>query len=466
MKKMAILLIFLMVVTLATSCVAPTTNEGKGTASTPEPTKSAEKPAEVVKTEPIKLTFWHSMSSKNGETLTAIVEEYNKSQNKYFIEMEYQGSYEDTVMKLKNTPEGMRPDLVQLAEINTCWMAYSDYYVPVQDYIDKEGFDVSDYQEAIMGYYTINGKLLSMPFNCSVPCVIYNIDAFNKAGVDPESLNTLDGVLEASRTIVDKGICRYGVNFNGEGFAFENYFSMLGAYITDNQNGHAGVATKLVIDENGSAKKLFGIWYDIVKDYSAVSFGGGSAGANEGKKEISAGNVAMYIGSCGAYSSIKANAEGVFDVGIRALPKINENDPYRLTVGGGSLWIINNGKDTKGDAAWDFLKFCASPKMQAFWASSTGYLPVSKSAQNEENFQTFLKNTPGYDTVLNAMLEAKADWAGPIIGVSGKWRSVLENELQMLLENDKYTIDEAVESICSQINEEIRLFNETNILTD
>ena len=408
------------------------------------------------------ITLWHSMSGTNGETLAAIVEAYNASQSVYKVEMEFQGSYNDTIAKLQSSPEGMRPDVVQLAEVNTCWMAYSEYYLPVQDFIDSERLDVSDYQEAILGYYTVNGKLLSMPFNCSVPCIIYNADVIREAGVDPETLGTLSGVLAASKTVVEKGLSRYGCCFNGEGFVFENYFGMLGAHITDNQNGHNGISTRLVIDDNGSAEKLFSIWLDFMRDESTISYGGGSAGASEGKKEISAGNVAMYIGSCGAYSSIREGASGVFEVEIRALPKLSHEDPYNLTVGGGSLWVVNNGDETQDEGAFDFIKFTASQGMQSLWASSTGYLPVSKSAQETDVYQAFLENTAEFHTVLAAMQESTAQSAGPLFGVSNKWRSVLENELQMLLDDEGYAIEDAVASICMQINDEIALYLESN----
>lgn len=468
-KKIAILLSGALVCSMLTACgggqetkTAETTKAAAQTTAAAAQTTQAAAQEAPASGEAETITVWHSMSGKNGEVLTAIVDAYNASQTNYNVVMEYQGSYEDTVAKLQSTPEGIRPDVVQLGEVNTCWMAYSDYYVPVQDYLDAAGVDVSDYQEAILGFYSIDGRLLSMPFNSSVPCIIYNATLLEQAGIDPETLDTLDGVMAASRAIVDQGLARYGTCFNGEGFVFENYFSMLGADMTDNDNGRSGVPTKLIIDENGSAEKLFTAWLDFVSDDSAISFGGDSSAATEGKKETSAGNVAMYIGSCGAYSSIKSGAAGVYEMGIRALPKISESDPYSLTVGGASFWILNNGEATKGDGAFDFIRFTASPEMQAMWASSTGYLPVSKSAQVLDEYQAFLAETPGFDTVLAAMSESNADSAGPLMGVSNKWRSVLGSELQMMMDDSSYTVQEAIESICYQINDEIALYNEAN----
>ena len=382
-----------------------------------------------------EITVWHSMSGNNGNVLNQIADAYNQSQSQYKVILEYQGGYEDTIAKLKSTPAGMRPDIVQLAEVNTCWMAYSDYYVPMQDFIDKNSFDTSDFQEAILGYYTLNGKLLSMPFNCSVPCIIYNADVLKAADVSPESLDTLDGVLEASKKIKELGLARYGCVFNGEGFVLENYFGMLGAAITDANNGHSGLATRLVIDENGSGKELFEKWLEFVSDDSTISFGGDSSAASEGKKEFS------------------------------ALPKFKQDSPYNLTVGGGSFWIVNNGDATKDEESFDFIQFIASEEMQALWAASTGYLPITKAVQQNETYQAFVKDNFNFDSVLSAMEQSTAAGAGPLFGVSNTWRSILGNELHMLMEDDSISVDETVSTICEQVNDEIELYNESNGLT-
>ncbi len=408
------------------------------------------------------LTFWHSMGSRNGTATQAIADAYNQSQDKYFVDVQYQGSYDDSLAKLKSTPEGLRPDVMQLYEVGSLWMINSDYYLPVKDFIDREGFDVSDYQDNILAYYVIDGVINSMPFNSSVPAVSYNVEALEKAGIQPEELNTLEGVLNASRTLVEKGICRYGACLDNDAWLFEQYIAMQGAFLTDADNGRNGVATKLAIDENGAGLNLLNTWREFSSDESTVTYGSGGGGTAEAKKEFGAGNVGIFISTCGNFRDLQDGASGAFTVAQRPIPKLKAEDPYRVSIGGAALWILNNGEATKGEGAWDFIKFCADPAMQAQWTYSTGYLPVSKAAEQTDIYKKYLEENPGFELIMGELHETTPASAGALIGVTGKFRSIVQNEIQMLLAEESYTTEEALSSICDQTNEEIEMFNLSN----
>ena len=63
--------------------------------------------------EPIHLVFWHGMSGTNGEIINYIVETFNESHDGIEVEAQYQGSYEESINKLKaamRTQDG--PDIV------------------------------------------------------------------------------------------------------------------------------------------------------------------------------------------------------------------------------------------------------------------------------------------------------------------------------------------------------------------
>ena len=421
--------------------------------------------AQTVPQDRTVLTLWHSMGSRNGDAVKAIVDAYNASQDVYFVDAQYQGSYDDTIAKIKSTPEGMRPDIMQLNDVATLWMYNTDYFVPVQNYIDAEGFDVSAYQENILAYYTINGKLSSMPFNCSVPALSYNVEALAAAGVSPEDLVTLDDVLDAAQKIVEAGVCQYGAVLDNDCWLFEQYISMLGADLMNNGNGRDGIPTKLAIDENGAGLKLLEIFRNFMSSEYTTNFGSGTSGGTaEGKKEFAAGNIPMFISTCGNFRDLLDGADGSFTVAQTSLPKINAEDPYSVTIGGASLWILNNGEATQGDGAWDFIKFCSSPEMMAQWTFSTGYLPVSKDVESLDMYKAYLNENPGFALIMDELRESTPDSIGALTGVSTKFRLTVENEILMLLDDENYTCEEALESICAQVNEEIELYNLSNNL--
>ena len=76
--------------------------------------------------------------------------------------------------------------MVQLFDIGTRLMIDLKVATPVQDFIDKEKYDISDLEPNVLAYYTVDGKQWSMPFNTSNPMLYYNKDMFKAAGLDPE----------------------------------------------------------------------------------------------------------------------------------------------------------------------------------------------------------------------------------------------------------------------------------------
>ncbi len=139
------------------------------------------------------VTFWHSMDGSNGEALQGLVDQFNAdNEGKIAVEAVFQGGYDDTITKYKaSVQSGSTPDLVQIYDIGTRFMIDSEQVVPMQEFIDRDDYDVSDLQPNIAGYYSVDDSLWSMPFNTSMPVLYYNKTMFEAAGLDPEKAPSL-----------------------------------------------------------------------------------------------------------------------------------------------------------------------------------------------------------------------------------------------------------------------------------
>ena len=111
------------------------------------------------------------MGGNVGEALQKLVDEYNASQSEVIVDAQYQGSYDETLTKLRSTASGSEvgADLVQVFEVESTFMIDSGLTVPVQQYVDESQFDLSQLEPNLLAYYTIGGQLNSMPFNSSTP---------------------------------------------------------------------------------------------------------------------------------------------------------------------------------------------------------------------------------------------------------------------------------------------------------
>ena len=78
---------------------AKTEDAAKAETTAAAKTEEAKKEEAASTSDKAEVTFWHSMSGKNGDLLNSIVETYNTSQDKIKVVAEYQGNYYDAIAK-------------------------------------------------------------------------------------------------------------------------------------------------------------------------------------------------------------------------------------------------------------------------------------------------------------------------------------------------------------------------------
>ena len=135
------------------------------------------------------VSFWHAMDGKNAEALTKLVTEFNqKNSGKIEVKATYAGKYDDTITKYKAAIQSKStPDVIQIYDIGTRFMIDSKQTVPMQSFIDRDKLDVSDLQPNIAGYYSVDNKLHSMPFNTSMPVCTSTRSSSRRPGSTPRS---------------------------------------------------------------------------------------------------------------------------------------------------------------------------------------------------------------------------------------------------------------------------------------
>jgi sn-glycerol 3-phosphate transport system substrate-binding protein len=59
------------------------------------------------------------------------------------------------------------------------------------------------------------------------------------------------------------------------------------------------------------------------------------------------------------------------------------------------------GTPEKQQAAWDFIKWLTETKQSAYWTAQTNYLPVRKSALNEQVLKDYIARVPRFQVALD-----------------------------------------------------------------
>ena len=382
------------------------------------------------------IAFWHSMKATNAEALNTMVAAFNaKNAGKIKVNAVFQGEYDDVITKFKaSVQQKQTPDLVQVYDIGTRFMVDSKQTVAAGDFAAKDGYDMSSLEPNIANYYTLDGKLRSMPLNSSLPLLYINADAFKKAGLDPKTPpQTLDEIMTAAKKLTIKNaggqVTQYGFGASIYGWFVEQLIAESGETYCNLENGRKGLATKVQFG-GATGTKVATWWADMVKQGLATNTG---RKTDDAQAAFKSGNVAMNLESTGALRGYLKAADGKFALATAPFPKVDASSKGGPIIGGASLWITGPGhSDAQQRAAWEFTKFATSAEQQAIWHTSTGYFPVNKGALDLPLDKAWVAKHPQFSTavdVLHAETPSTAT-AGCALGTMPQSRKAAEDGLE------------------------------------
>lgn len=406
-----------------------------------------------------EISFWHSMGGVNGQAIDTLVEKFN-TENEFGITVnaQYQGEYDDSLNKLKSAQIGnMGADLVQVYEIGSRFMIESGWITPMQEMIDADGYDMSSIEPNLAAYYTIDNKLYSMPFNSSTPIMYYNKDMFEKAGIT-EVPDSLEAIEEVGEQLLSKGGAGEVISLGIYGWFFEQFMGKQGLDYANNENGRKEAATAVAFDENGGAANILTAWKSLYDKGYAPNVG---KGGDAGLADFSAGKSAITLGSTASLKQILQDVNGKFEVGTAYFPKVKSSDEGGVSIGGASLWALNNNDPKKARATWEFIKFLVSSESQAYWNAQTGYFPVTTDAHEEQVFKDNIAKYPQFQTAIDQLHDSSPEYVGALLSVFPEARATVESQIESLLNGDQ-NVDETVSSMAEAINKSIEEYNLVN----
>ncbi|TMC74783.1 MAG: ABC transporter substrate-binding protein [Chloroflexi bacterium] len=458
MRKLATLAIALSMVAAACGGSSPG-GAGGGTSND----LSAQAPGKDVKPA-AKITWWHAMSGINGEALNKIVTNFNNSQSTIKVEAVFQGTYDDLLSKLNTAlASNAAPALVQVYDIGQRYMYDSGQVVPMQAFIDRDKFDTSDFEPAVINYYRYQDKLQSMPFNASSSIFYYNKDAFKEVGLDPDKPPvTFSEITDAAKKLTKKDASgqtvRYGFGPSIYGWFFEQLLATSGALYADNGNGRDDRATKVVYN-NAAGKAILDWWKAGIDGGYFYNPGIDNPGATNA---FNAGKTAMYLESSAALRGNINTAKFQVGTGIFARPDGRPKDGGNI-IGGASLYIMKSRPVEEQQAAWEFVKFAMTPVVQAQWQSDTGYYAIRKSAYNEAPAKEWATKYPQFLTAVNQIRESPQNrfTNGAVLGVMPQARARTQKMIESVFLGQA-TTQAALDAAVTDMNDQIDKYNKAN----
>ncbi|MDE3721652.1 ABC transporter substrate-binding protein [Nocardiopsis sp. N85] len=412
--------------------------------------------------EAVQVEFWHSMDATNGQVLDGLIEDFN-AQNEGRIEVtgSFQGDYDTALANHRAAiQQGDTAELIMIFDLGTQFMIDSGQTVPAQSFVDADGYDTGSIEGALLNYFTVDGELRSFPFNNSTPLMYINRDAFEEAGLDPDSPPTdLAEIREAAEELTvrddDGTVVQYGFGAATYGWFVEQFMARAGVPYCDNANGRSGRATEVLFDDPKVVETVEW-WEEMIDDELAVQIG---RNTDDAQAAFTSGRAAMTLESTGSLGGFIERSD--FEVGAGYFPLVGEGDPGGSIIGGASLWINGEGhSEQEVRASWEFVQYLLTPESQSIWHAGTGYLSVNTEGYDGPEAQERAEEFPQFSVAAAQLADSEINenTAGCMMGVMSEARATAEEGWETALTSDTPAAD-AMSDAADRLDTPIEEYN-------
>ena len=384
----------------------------------------------------VEITFWHQFGGTNGQVTTSLVDAFNSSQSDIHVTVQVKGtSYNELLNNtITASQQGQGPNVVQIFDLGSTLAYDSGFFVPIQNLLTADQLKAvkDDIVGPVQGYFTINGKLNSMPWNNSTPLLYYNEDMFKAAGLDPSKPPaTFQDIETDCAAIMSKNAAPNCISMEIYGWYVEQWMALQGAELANNGNGRSGRATATNLT-SPAAKDILNFWKDLADKKYWISTGKleDGSGASQIFNAKQAAIIIDSTGGLGGYTKTAASAG--FTLGTGFMPTDANVPRVGVIIGGASLWVGAGHSDAENQAAVTFILWLLQPEQMAKWHQGTGYMPITKSAQALLQSQGWFDKNPNDKTAIDQLNAAQATsaTAGALMGPYPQIRTLVDQAIQ------------------------------------
>lgn len=406
----------------------------------------------------VTVDFWHVFGdAKRGGWIQARADEYNKQHPNVKIVPTAKGNYNDTLQAtILAARQGKPPAMVQIFEVGSQLALDSGVFQPVSSI---RAVDFSDYIKPVINYYTIGGKVNSLPFNSSSPVLYFNKNLMQKAGLDPKRPPTTFGaLLKACEKIkaANIGVTCFGAPVYG--WFVEQWMSEQNSPLVNNENGRQGRATETNLDSR-AARNIFQFMKEV-NDKGYYTYSGKLADTDGSNAVFSNQKVVFHINSTADIGNVNDAAKKAnFQLGIGVLPIPDGTKRNGVVIGGASLWIAKGVSKAQAEAALDFALYMTNTQNMAEWHKLTGYYPVRNSSIALLRKQGWFTQSPLQLVAFNQLLQTKQNTAsaGGLNGAAIQTRKIVEEGIQKVLNGQ--SVDVALKDTKARADAALREYN-------
>ena len=410
-------------------------------------------------TQVTNITVWTYYNGDQLESFTDLVDKFNETvgaEKGIVVLTESQGSVNDLEQSVMDAAEGK----VGAPAMPNVFSAYADTVYALDQMgmvVDLASYLTDDEKtQFIDGYlsegdFDANGSVKIFPVAKSTEVMLFNDtdwQPFAEAtGASYDDLATVEGLVDTAEKYYNWTDAQTAAPDDGKALfgrdAMANYMlvgaQQLGDTIFEVKNG------KMTVNfEHDAARKLWDNYYvPFVKGWFAAS-------GRFRSDDIKIGSILAYIGSNSSATyfptQVMLSDTESHAIELKVLPKPHFEGGKKVAVQQGAGMVVTRGSDEEISASVEFLKWFTAPAHNLVFSIASGYLPVTKEANDMEQIE---KSGSALNDTMKQILGGAVTtvntsklYTTPAFSGANDARSVLEYSLSDAASADRAVIEE------------------------
>ncbi|MCI0182198.1 ABC transporter substrate-binding protein [Sulfoacidibacillus ferrooxidans] len=385
---------------------------GCGTSTTATPQNQANPGATTSGT--VNITFAEAMSSgKQASALTHLVNQFEQKNPSVTVTLMPEPSYGVLLTKEEAAIAAQNPPTIgQAYEDWAANFAQSQAILPLTSFVNgKNGLSAKaqgDFWPSVWSdQFLPDGKIWMMPFNKSDFVMYYNANQLKKMGQAVPTTWTQFAQVASAVTSQSKGTWAMSMdpgNPTAPGNGTYLWLSVLRSF-----GGHLYQNGKIAFDSPQGIQTMN--YFNNLYKAGALKLGTNYPG----QTALGAGRAAFDLSTVASYPYNVQAVNGKFTMDVAALPAGPSGQGNMMQ--GTNIVMFAKATPAQQQAAWKFMKWLTEPQQTAYWAKTTGYLPVRQSA---EALMSSYYSTHPYQQIATQSLQ----YAKPTPPVAGMQQAV------------------------------------------
>jgi multiple sugar transport system substrate-binding protein len=368
-------------------------------------------PEELDTTREITITFW----AKNDTNVTqaniykAAIAEFEALYPNITVEMrlytDYSRIYNDVIT---NIATSTTPNIcITYPDHIATYLTGENVVVPLDDLLTDENYGlggskvlfesptVSEIVPEFLEECNFSGHQYALPYMRSTEACYVNKDYVEKLGFDLPDVLTWDFVWEVSEAAMEKDGDTFTVNgqkvmipfiYKSTDNMMIQMLHQLGADYSDS-TGHIGLfndTTREILKEIARHAETRAFSTFQISSYPANFL---NAGQCIFAVDSTAGST--WMGSHAPLLDISEDALVEFETVVYPIPQYDPENPSMISQGP-SMCLFNKDDPQEVLASWLFMQYLLTDSVQIRYSSTEGYVPVTTSAQESEEYKQYL----------------------------------------------------------------------------